>query len=104
VAVSQILPHGSIPITTICAAQLMITEIALAAPNGGPEPPVLRITLVACKRAAGRTYRRLRVRSPRPPSSLSVMPEWEMNVPGSRGGRLRRGVPGHGSLPGFPVR
>jgi hypothetical protein len=55
VAVSQILPHGSIPITTICAAQLMITEIALAAPNGGPEPPVLRITLVACKRAAGRT-------------------------------------------------
>jgi hypothetical protein len=58
VAVSQILPHGSIPITTICAAQLMITEIALAAPNGGPEPPVLRITLVACKRAAGRTYRR----------------------------------------------
>jgi len=59
VAVSQILPHGSIPITTICAAQLMITEIALAAPNGGPEPPVLRITLVACKRAAGRTYRRI---------------------------------------------
>jgi len=45
VAVSQILPHGSIPITTIRAAQLMITEIALAAPNGGPEPPVLRITL-----------------------------------------------------------
>jgi hypothetical protein len=58
VAVSQILPHGSIPITTICTAQLMITEIALAAPNGGPEPPVLRITLVACKRAVGRTYRR----------------------------------------------
>jgi|SRR6516225_1783339 hypothetical protein len=29
------------------------------------------------------------------------MPEWEMNVPGGCGGRLRRGVPGHGRLPDF---
>jgi hypothetical protein len=40
---------------------------------GEPEPPVLRATLVACKGAAGHTYRRLGERSPRPSPSLSVI-------------------------------
>ncbi len=54
--------------------------------------------------------RRQCARSPSPLSSLSVTPRYRMDVPGSRvllrpgglgrGGRLRRGVPGHGRLPG----